>query len=188
MNYQPCSNPVDPLILADYWAGALPATAEEAVELHLLTCDACGKNLREISSLIDAIRTMAHEGTLNVVVSREFLNRAASEGLRIRQYAPAPGQSVNCTVTSADDLLIARLAADVSSAPRVDLCFFGEGGMSRFRDIPFNPNSTEVILNVAIDQIRAAGPHVAKLQLVAVEDSGDRLLGEYTFNHTPSPK
>lgn len=55
-------------------------------------------------------------------------------------------------------------------------------------DIPFRPGSSEVILNVGIEAIRAASPHVAKLQLVAVDDSGDHILGEYTFNHTPSLK
>ena len=181
-----CSNRIDPLVLADYWGGALPVAEEEKVEEHLLVCDVCGDSLREVSSLIDGIREMARKGTLNVVVSRAFLDRAAEQGLRIRQYAPVAGGSVNCTVTACDDLLIARLAADVASAQRVDLCVALEGAFTRFQDIPINRESKEVVLNVGIEEVRAAGPNVGKIQLVAVDEAGDRLLGEYTFNHTPT--
>ncbi len=187
MKIPPCDKALDPVVLADYWAGTLSSAEEETVEEHLLACDPCCSTLREISSLVDAIRDLAHKGSLNVVVSKEFLDHAAHQGLCIREYAPASGASVNCTVTQEDDLLIARLTADVASAGRVDLCFAGEHGTARLQNIPINPASHEVLLNVAIDEIRAAGPHVAKVQLLAVDPTGERVLGEYTFNHTPSP-
>jgi hypothetical protein len=44
-----------------------------------------------------------------------------------------------------------------------------------------------VLLNAPIAQLRAAAAHVAVIQLVAVNEDGDQVLGEYTFNHTPSP-
>ena len=187
MKARPCDNPLDPARLADYWAATLPPAEEDAVEEHLLACDTCCATLREISSLVDAIRDMSRKGSLNVVVSQEFLNHACHEGLRIREYAPKSGGSVNCTVTREDDMLVARLAAEVASARRVDIYFYGEQGTVRLQNIPINPGSHEVLFNVAIEEIRAAGPHVARLQLVAVEQGSERVLGEYTFNHTPSP-
>jgi len=183
-----CANPIDPLVLADYWAGTLPETEQQTVEEHLLGCDACGDASREISGLVDAIRSMARDGTLNVVISQAFLDHAAAQGLRIRQYAPVAGGSVNCTVTVNDDLLIARLAADMKSARRIDLLYTDDRGTTHVADIPFRPHSSEVILNVGIQAIRDANQHVAKLKLVSVDETGDHLLGEYTFNHTPSPK
>ena len=188
MNNRPCRDPIDPLVLADYWSATLPEAEQQSVEEHLLACDYCGDGLREISALVDTIRAMAREGTLNVVISQAFLDHAAAEGLRIRQYAPPAGGSVECTVTANDDLLIARLAADLKSARRLDLRYTDFSGTALIPDIPFDPDSPEVILNVGISQMRAAGPHVARVQLVAVDDSGDHVLGEYTFNHTPTPK
>ena len=188
MKVRDCANPIDPLVLADYWSGSLPKSEQQTVEMHLLGCDVCGDALREILVLVDAIRYVARKGTLNVIVSQAFLDRAASEGFRIRQYAPEAGGSVNCTVTVNDDLLIGRLAADLKSARRVDMVYTRNLGTERVRDIPFNSNSGEVLFNVGMEEILQAPTHVAKLQLVSVDDSGDHLLGEYTFNHTPTPE
>jgi hypothetical protein len=183
-----CANPIDEGVLADYWLAALPPSEEESVEEHLLSCDACGARLREIVAIADGIREMAREGSVRVVVSEAFLERAAREGLRVRQYAPPRGGSVNCTVTADDDLLVARLAVDLSKAKRVDLCYTHPGGTVRLPDIPVNPASGGVILNVSIPQMRSAPAHVAVIQLLALDDTGERVLGEYTFNHSPSRK
>jgi anti-sigma factor RsiW len=40
----------------DYWLADLPPAAEEAVEEHLLTCDACGDRLREVIDLSESLR------------------------------------------------------------------------------------------------------------------------------------
>lgn len=188
MSKQVCANPIDPGTLADYWAAALLESEERLVEEHLLSCDDCGDRLREITALTEAIRKIAREGTLNVVVSQAFLDRAAREGMRVREYAPPAGGSVNCTVTSKDDLLVAHLAADFAVAPRIDLRYSDPRGTTRVHDLPVDRNSGEVILNVAIDKMRQAPRHVATIQLIAVEETGDRILGEYTFHHTPSPE
>jgi hypothetical protein len=117
-----CARSIDAAILADYWLAALPPSDEAAVEEHLFECDTCGQRLREVIALVEDIRQLAREGSLRMVVSDAFLKRAAEEGLRIRQYAPPSGGSVQCTVTAEDDLLIGRLAADLSGVTRVDLC------------------------------------------------------------------
>src|SRR5512141_205442 len=92
-----CPNPIDAAVLADYWVGALGKSDEEAVEEHLFDCDLCGTHLREVIALAEGIRDLAREGSLRMVVSDAFLRRAAEEGLRIREYAPARGGSVQCT-------------------------------------------------------------------------------------------
>ena len=80
-----CSRPIDGAVLADYWLAVLPVSEEEAVEEHLLGCDACGERLREVMALAEGIRNLAREGCLRIVVSEAFLQRAAEEGLRVRQ-------------------------------------------------------------------------------------------------------
>jgi hypothetical protein len=109
-----CSNPIDAAVLADYWAAALPSSEEAAVEEHLLDCDQCGARLREVIALAEGVRNLVREGSLRMVVSDAFLQRATEKGLRIREYAPPPGGGVQCTVTAEDDILIGRLAANLS--------------------------------------------------------------------------
>lgn len=181
-----CENAISVEVLADYWAAALPMSEEERVEEHLLACDSCGDRLREIMSLGLAIRSVARAGDLRVIVSQEFLDRAAKEGLRIRQYAPPNGGSVDCTIMQDDDLLVGRLAADVSKARRLDLRYTDPGGTRRIADIPFNPQTPELLLNVNAVHMRTMPAHIAKVELISIEEDGERVVGEYTFNHSPS--
>jgi len=182
-----CSNPIDAAVLADYWLAALPSSEEEAVEEHLFDCDQCGARLREVIALAEGVRKLAREGSLQMVVSDTFLKRAAAEGLRVREYAPPPGGAVQCTVTAEDDILIGRLAANLSGAKRVDLCFCDERGVEQVRlpDIPVHPGAGSVAFQESITFAKAAPTNTMIARLVTFDEAGsERLLGEYTFNHT----
>lgn len=182
-----CPNPIDAAVLSDYWLGALADREEEPVEEHLLGCDPCGARLREVIALAEGVRNLARGGSLQMVVSDAFLKRAAEEGLRVREYAPARGGSVQCTVTAEDDILVGRLAANLSAAKRVDLCICDHRGIEQIRltDIPFNSAAGSVVLQQPITYAKAAPSETLIARLVALDDSGrERLLGEYTFNHT----
>jgi hypothetical protein len=184
-----CSNPIDAAVLADYWLAALPSSEEQAIEEHLLDCDRCGARLREVIALAEGVRNLAREGSLRMVVSDAFLKRAAEEGLRVREYAPPPGGGVQCTVTAEDDILIGRLAANLSGAKRVDLCICDERGVEqlRFPDIPINPGASSVAYQESITFMKAAPTLKMIARLVTFDEAGgERLLGEYTFNHTRS--
>jgi hypothetical protein len=184
-----CANRLDPAVLADYWLGALIKSEEEAIEEHLFACDECHARFREVVALAEGIRMLAKEGSLQLVVSEAFLTRAAEEGLRVREYAPPAGGSVQCTVTADDDLLIGRLAADFSGAQRVDLSLCDERGseMLRLADIPFQPRAASVLWQQSITFAKAAPSSTLIARLVSVDPaSGERLLGEYTFQHTRS--
>jgi len=181
-----CTSPLDPAVLADYWLAALAKPEEEAVEEHLFTCDACGARLREIIALAEAIRQLAREGSLLMVVSDAFVQRAAEQGLRVREYSPPNGGDVQCTVTAEDDLLIGRLASDLSGAKRVDLSLCDSRGVERLRlpDIPFHPAAGSVAFQQSITQAKAAPSETLIARLVGMDDAGqERLLGEYTFHH-----
>jgi hypothetical protein len=184
-----CSHPIDAAVLADYWLAALPHREEEVIEEHLLGCDMCGARLREMIALAEAVRNLAREGSLRMVVSEAFLERAAEEGLRVRQYAPPPGGGVQCTVTAEDDILIGRLAANLSGAKRVDLCICDERGVEQLRlpDIPVHPGASSVAFQESITYAKAAPTSKMIARLVAFDEAGgERLLGQYTFNHTRS--
>jgi hypothetical protein len=182
-----CANPVDASILADYWIAALTSSDEAAVEEHLLQCDACGERLRGVIALADGIRDLAREGSLRMVVSEAFLKRSGENGARIREYTAPPGGRVECTVTAEDDLLIGRLAADLSDATRVDLCLCDGTGMEqhRLRDIPVHSGAGSVIFQESITVAKALPTTKLIMRLVAFDEEGsERPVGEYVFNHT----
>lgn len=182
-----CLNPIAAGILADYWIGALSKIEEEATEEHLFACDECGGRLREVISLADAIRSLAHNGSLLMVVSEAFLKRIAERGLHVREYAPPNGGGIACTVTAEDDFLIGRLTANLRGAARVDLSFCDERGTEKLRlaDIPFNSESSGVAFQQSITYAKAAPSETMIARLIAFDATGgESLLGEFTFNHT----
>ena len=182
-----CSNPIDPAGLMEYWLAALSPADEDVVETHLMTCDACGDRLRDTIALADGLRALARSGSLQVVVPDRFVEHAVETGLHVRQYAPPRGESVQCTVTADDDLLVARLAADVATASRVDLSWCDPQGVEhqRMTDIPTRADAGSVICQQSIAWAKASPTATMIARLLAVDDAGDeRVLGEYTFHHT----
>jgi hypothetical protein len=182
-----CSNPIEAAVLMDYWLAALPSADEEAVEQHLMTCDGCGDRLREMIALADGLRALARSGSLQVVISDQLVRHAADTGLRVREYAPPRGKGVQCTVAADDDLLVARLAVDLSTASRVDLSWCDPRGIERHRmaDIPIRAEAGSVICQQSITWAKASPTSSMIARLLAVDEKGEeQLLGEYTFHHT----
>ena len=174
-------------MLMDYWLGALQSTEAEPIEEHLMGCDRCGDRLREAIALAETLRTLARSGALQVVISDHVVTRAEEMGQRIRQYAPPPGGSVQCTVSADDDLLVARLAADLSSAERVDLSWCDDRGVEllRMSDIPVRADAGTVLCQQSITMAKASPSNTLIARLMSVDSVGaERLLGEYAFHHT----
>jgi hypothetical protein len=185
--HRDCSQPIEAAVLMDYWLAALPSPAEEAVDEHLLTCDRCGDRLREAIALAESLQTLARSGSLRVVISDQFVKHASETGLRVREYAPPPGGSVQCTVAADDDLLVARLAVDLGGATRVDLSWCDALGFEQLRmtDIPVRGDTDCVICQQSITFAKASPSNTLIARLVGVDTEGaERLLGEYAFHHT----
>jgi hypothetical protein len=172
-----CPNPIEVAVLMDYWLAALPSAAEEAVEQHLMTCDGCGDRLREVIAMAEGLRALARSGSLQVVVSDQFVKHAAETGLRVREYAPPRGEGVQCTVAADDDLLVAR----------VDLSWCDPQGIEhqRMADIPIPAETGSVICQQSITWAKASPSATMIARVLGVDEKGDeRLLGEFTFHHT----
>jgi hypothetical protein len=170
----------------DYWLAALSPPEEDAVEQHLMTCDQCGDRLRVIA-LAESLRVLARSGSLNVIVSDQFVQHATETGMRVREYAPKRGESIQCAVAADDDLLLARLSADLTGASRVDLSWRDPRGIERQRmeDIPIGADAGTVILQQSISWAKASPTSSMTARLLAVDEhGGEHVLGEYTFNHT----
>jgi hypothetical protein len=171
----------------DYWLANLADADEEAVEQHLMVCDACGDRLRHVIALAEGLRMLARSGSLQVVVSDRFVKHAEETGLRVREYAPPRGESIECTVAADDDLLVARLALTLTATPRVDLSWCDARGveLQRMADVPIDAEAGSVICQQSITWAKASPSSTMVAKLVAVDENGDqRLLGEYTFRHT----
>jgi hypothetical protein len=181
-----CANPIDVALLFDYWIEKIEAAEEETVEEHLFGCDRCGERLQEAIALAEGVRKVAMQGDLQTVVSEAFVRRAAEVGLRVREYKVPAGGSVQCTVTEQDDLLIGRLEADLRDVTQIDLSVCDPAGveMRRVLDIPFDRETGSVLWQQSITFAKGAPSGMMMARLVAMEDGGERLLGEYTFHHT----
>ena len=183
-----CDRPLDPRDLVDWWLGEVSTPDAERVEEHLFECDDCGARLRALVALGDGVRRLAREGAVQVTVTRAFLEAAAREGLRNREYVVRPGERVACTVTAQDDLLISRMRADFTGVSRLDVLFRVEGRPEvRIPDVPVGRDAEELIMAQSLPWVRKMGRAVLHVRLVAREGPDDRVLGDYTFDHTPTP-
>jgi hypothetical protein len=62
----------------------------------------------------------------------------------------------------------------------------GEVTETRVEDVPFDPTAGEVLILPSAAWLRKMPANTLRVRLVAVEAAGERVIGEYTFAHTPS--
>jgi hypothetical protein len=187
MNILPCHSPLEWDTLIAYWLGELDPDSEAGTEQHYLGCPPCSRRLEQLASLAQGLRMLTEKSEVSMVVSEEFVRRLSNKGLRVREYRVPLNGSVNCTVTPEDDLVVAYLEAPLDDVQRVDLVFTDEDGKSQMRqeDIPFNASSGGVAVSTRIDTLRALPETTLYIRMLAVENNGERTLGEYCFKHTP---
>ena len=179
---------IDFATLLAYWLGDLDEAREGEVEMHYLGCEECCARLAEIESLADGVQQAFTSGLVHAVITPALAERLRAEGLRIREYRVARNGSVNCSVAVEDQLLLSRLSVPLEGVERVDaIVAMDRGGELRLEDVPFDSTSGEVIVAPSMKRVRALSKCQEVVRLVAVEKGSDRLLGEYTFNHSPPP-
>ena len=182
----PCRIPVSDEALLAWWGSELPYHERARFEEHLLSCDACAARVAASAGLVAGLRELVRRGDLPAVLMPSVVDLLRLEGRRIREYRVAPGQGVQCTVGPDDDVVLARLSADLRDVARLDLVSrMDDGAEYRVQDLPFDPSAGEVILAPSADVLRARPAHVERMRLLAVGPGGDRPLGEFAFNHTP---
>ena len=170
--------------LLAYWLGELDEAREAALEEHYLGCAACSARLAEVEALADGVRGAFAGGGVGTVVTPGFVEKLRSRGLRLREYRVPRNGSVNCTVAPEDDLLFGRMQVPLENVERVDLVAIHDGE-HRLEDVPFDAASGEVVLAPSIAHIRTLPAHRQVVRVLAVGRDGERVLGEYTFEHSP---
>ena len=154
-----------------------------------MQCEACGQVLDGLVELGEGVRAAFRAGAVSAVTSDAFVRRLAGKGLRVREYRLAHNGSVNCTVAPEDELLVAHLEAPLQGIERLDararLSFEPAGVQHELRDVPFDAEAGELVIAPDIAQLRALPASTAKMRLVAVDENTRRVIGEYSFVHTP---
>lgn len=181
---KPTEHPTSDLLA--YWLDELDEAQVEAIEEHLFHCDACGARLRELIQLGGAVRKALLKGEFATVVTPSFIRRLQDAGAQLREYHVQPGGSVHCTVAPQDDFVVSHLRADLGDARQIDLVIDdGYGSQHRFRHVAFNAAAGEVTVIPPVAHVRKLGEVRQRMQLLAVDLSSERVLGEYEFNHSP---
>jgi len=176
-----------PQELLEYWLGEFDEARELRLDEHLLACSACSERLRTIVELGAAIRGELLSGQFGFVLPTRFIRRIKESGLRLREYDLEPGGSVNCTITRDDDLVVSYLRAPLRDVHRLDFVFDDPtAGTLRLSDIAFDPEADAVTLVPSVPYLRTLGRAQLRARLVAVEGADDRVIADYTFNHSPS--
>ena len=177
--------------LLDYWLHDLaPAAAVDAVDEHLMQCDACGQALDELIALGDGVRSAFRAGAVSAVTTSAFVQRLAGQGMRVREYRLAVNGSVNCTVAPDDDLLVSHLEAPLEDVQRLDAVTewsLEPGVEHRLEDVPFDPQAGEVLYLPKIAAVEEMPENILRVRLLAVESGSAREIGRYAFFHRPWP-
>jgi hypothetical protein len=171
--------------LLSYWLRELDEASEAAVEEHYLGCAECSARLAEVEALASGVRCAFAGGRVATVMPPAFVERLRSAGVRLREYRVPRNGSVNCSVGPEDQLLVSHLQVPLGDVERVDALVTLEEGAHRLEDIPFDAASGEVVLAPGIEHLRTLPAHRQVVRLLAVGAEGERVLGEYTFNHSP---
>lgn len=180
-----CPAPIADQALIEYWLGELDETAETRIDEHVLGCAECSERLAEIVALADGTRAAFTRGTVRAFVTDAFVRSAARNVTHVREYRVPRNGSVNCTITPEDEFLVARLEAPLAGVSRVDaFSYLDDEPTGVLQDIPFDAASSEVVLAPNIAQLRTMPSHRRRYRLVAIDEDGERVIGDYTFNHT----
>lgn len=176
--------------LLDYWLHDSDVAATDAVDEHLMQCDACGQVLEDLVAVGDGVRLAFRAGAVAAVTSGGFAQRLAAQGLRVRAYRLPHNGSVDCTVAPEDELLVSHLEAPLQGVERLDALARSSiepDVQHRLHDIPFDPQAGEVLYVPKLTEVRHLPPHTLEITLQAVGSGGTREVGRYTFRHRPWP-
>jgi hypothetical protein len=182
-----CITPLALESLVDYWFEA-GSTAEDArVEEHLFGCGPCSARLQQLANISLGIKRLVARGDFGAVVTSPFVARLKDAGLRVREYRVPAGGSVACTIAPQDDVVVGRLHASLAGITRLDMLVSDpeRGDAVRLKDVPFDAAAGEVIFSPGTAYLRTLHTQTQRVELLAVAEAGERLVGEYTFNHYP---
>jgi hypothetical protein len=187
----PCAAPIPLEDLIAWERGDLGSQASDRIEEHVFGCARCTRRLEGVAALASGIRELVGAGALPSAVTGEVVERAATQGLRLRTYRLSPGDSVACTAGPDDDFVVVRLEVQVEAGESVDLVAqvadLESGGRDTrlTEDVPVDPASGEVVYLYPGDVIRSLPRTLWSVTARVRGPKGEREQGPYTLDHTP---
>ncbi len=184
-----CATPLPMERLIEYWFDEAARDQDSLIEGHLFACAACSARLQQLAAISAGTKQVVAAGDFGAVVTGPFVTRLKQAGLRVREYRVPPGGSVLCTIAPQDDLVVGRMRASLAGIGRLDVLVHdpAHGGAARLEDVPFNVEAGEVIFAPGAPYLRTLGTLTQRLELVAVAEADERVIGAYTFNHHRYP-
>ena len=180
-----CVAPLDVETLSAYRAGEISEPESARVEDHVFVCADCAERLQELAATAHGLRTLARQGRITGIIPYDLLNRLSRDGVRVRFYWLAPGESVPCAAWPEDEIFVVGLRVDLTAVKSVTLVVTGPNGIEigRAMDVPVAPGSHEVLHATAGTIVRQI-PSMRIQFTLTDAGPGHRLLGEYILQHS----
>jgi hypothetical protein len=176
--------------LVDYLLGELPQADVERLEEHLFECPVCARRIESIERLGLAVADAVRHAAVGANVNAAFVERAARDGLTLREYRIRSGQIVPCEA-GPEDLVVVRLAADYGDATdlSLDVTFenleSGETSTPATRRIAADRDCGEVVLVFPGEVVRAYPRSRWTISVHGERPSGTAEFGPFVMDHTP---
>ena len=185
MNDSRCPAPIGFADVVDYWAGDLARAEEDRIEDHVFTCADCARELAAAETLARSIKAVAREGRLMSVVTDSILNRLAADGVRIRTFTLEREDVVPCAVWADDDLVVARIRADLADVDSVTIVTRQASGeeIGRLADVAVRPGQREILNAFSAAHLRKLPQTRVHVTVTAQSGTGEGTLAEYTLEH-----
>ena len=185
MNDTRCPAPIGFADVVDYWAGDLAPAEEDRIEEHVFSCADCARELAAAEALARDIRSVAREGRLISVVTDSILNRLAADGVRIRTFTLEGEDVVPCAVWADDDLIVARIRANLAEVDSVTIVTRQASGkeIGRLSDVHVRPGQREILNAFSAAHLRKLPQTLVHITVTAGADSGEATLARYTLEH-----
>lgn len=187
-NQKPCALTLGPLV--DYLLGELAEEEAERLETHFFECAACAGKIASIELIGHAVADVARHAAVGANVNAAFLERAARDGLTMREYRIPAGETVACTA-GPEDLVVVRLAADFGEASDLNLVVTfhdldsGEVLAPVSRRVSPDRQLGEVILVFPGELVRGYPRSRWSLAVSGELPAGRAEFGSFVMDHTP---
>ena len=180
-----CPAPVAFADVVDYWAGDLAPAEEDRIEAHVFTCVECARELAAAEALARHIRSVAREGRLIAAVTDSILNRLAADGVRIRTFTLESDDVVPCAVWADDDLVVARIRADLADVDSLTIVTRQASGeeIGRLSDVAVRPGQREILNAFSAAHLRKLPQTLVHITVTARTDRGESTIAKYTLEH-----
>ena len=127
--------------LVDYWAGE---GDPERIDEHLFACDECSDRSSRVAGITETLRA-----ELRLVLTPAGRELLVNKGLRVVDNPMQPGERREVPFGGGVDILLHRLAVDLSRATRVDFTLRDETSgvvIVEVPDAPFDAASGEILV------------------------------------------